>query len=232
LHIVVHSKADTGGEEYNALYYVTMETFSSLPLNLISWNKAFHVYPYGVRFVQHCTGDEALEAGLEVDYGYVDALTKDRRVGDKHTWIIELDIEGVVVSDIPDAVIESSMFRLEPGWPAPRTPPVKVVPRYNFHCIALRWPVLKYQYTIPAARHSRDAKLDQGCIGLLRRLREWTDAEFEKVPKDQRPLEYTNWKTDENFGALKLMLETKDDLVEVQGNSADTPPTCVTDLVT
>jgi hypothetical protein len=44
--------------------------------------------------------------------GERDPLVRLRRVGDRYTWMMDLDTTGIETPDIPNSVIESSTFRL------------------------------------------------------------------------------------------------------------------------
>ncbi|CAO2649857.1 Nn.00g011490.m01.CDS01 [Neocucurbitaria sp. VM-36] len=101
-------------------------------MNFISWNKAFSLNPRGA-FLDNeyirldCWSGEYDSIALladdsdtesmidarwnvnELNQEYVQDL---RRVGDSYTWIINLDTSGITRAPVPDAILESSTFRL------------------------------------------------------------------------------------------------------------------------
>lgn len=119
---------------------------STASLNLITYDKAYALFPretyldkeayllkstliYQDQFA--CLSEDGLKAlpqHWDDDGGLVEAvaLKRPRRIGDKHTWVINLDTNGIETSTHPsNAVIEHSTFRIrshhrDSSYPSPQ----------------------------------------------------------------------------------------------------------------
>jgi hypothetical protein len=120
-----------------------------------------------------------------------------RRIGDKHTWILNLDVAGVTVPDTPDAVLESTMFevrRLPEPFVMTYGKNKERYPRHELNYQQLRHPVLKHQYLAPSPDgrqlDGKQSSLHRKMKILIEKLDRWTLGELEKIPDADRPLEY------------------------------------------
>lgn len=133
-------------------------------VNIITWNKAYSVYPTST-FVRHKTfllkmldrrfggllakyrrrGWDVRDVLWEedkLDTRFRLEMSKTRRVGDSSTWILPLDTTGVTPSAVPDSVIEYSQFNL---WPDNEDEEM-VTKFYRVDCKVFYTHVLKYKY--------------------------------------------------------------------------------------
>jgi hypothetical protein len=153
-----------------------------------------------------------------------DILTIHRRIGDKYTWIVELDIEGILVLSVSSAVIESHMFRLayrsEADVEIQDT--VEAEPQYKFYSVMFHSLILKYQYSVPTARAGRDTKLHRDCNDVIRCVRQWTHLESEKIPENQRPQVYHTWQPNANFAKPDTWNYYDNEVVELFRKAWDT----------
>ncbi|KAJ8109059.1 hypothetical protein OPT61_g7731 [Boeremia exigua] len=211
-------------------------------MDIISWNKAYALFPctafiksecYLLRKLADCSIDDLnklTREGLKIksiSWRQRDDLTetqnnhgtnellqdKDadeygeifrrRRIGDKHTWVMKLDTQGVDVPNIPTDVLESTTFRLRIPRRLDQTQHVAHY-KIEFHCI-IRHPVLRYQYVTLKERYETNENqttiddtegrvsvsyYSQKCQELSNRLDELTMIELTKIPPDQRPAQY------------------------------------------
>lgn len=111
-------------------------------LCFITWNKAYVLFPYstfvGAEFFLLTefsktfsnTLESITQEGIKMktiawthvpggndsynqDSGDLKELTRYRRTGDRHTWMMDLETDGISKPDIPTAVLESATFRLQ-----------------------------------------------------------------------------------------------------------------------
>jgi hypothetical protein len=119
----------------------------------------------------------------------VKVLDSIRRIGDEHTWSIDLDTTGVTPSTVPDAVLESTTFQLELNESGPTT-------RYRVAAATfLTHPVLKYRHT--TAGNAEDVYQDlpaycRAMRDLDHRLHDATVIEMIKVGHADRPRVFDN----------------------------------------
>lgn len=191
-------------EVLNAAYYTAS-------LNFISWNKAYSLYPY-TTFVkkeaymlkpleeQHFPEDELEKLtpyGITpksihwLNEGDVPQLTRPRRLNDKHTWILRLDTEGVVRSNVPDTVLESTTFKLDvvndPGNPLVEG--TWGMSHYGMNAgTILSSLALKHQYVLRTYPRSYHEKVQQ----LKVRIHDQCIIECMKMDGSSRPLDYIN----------------------------------------
>ncbi|KAJ4343410.1 hypothetical protein N0V95_006672 [Ascochyta clinopodiicola] len=205
------------------------EVITTADLNFISWNKAYSLLPYSTfvereSFLLTCLddelgdylkmlGDEGLKTksvswdqrrvpyrGVRAHYKDSDTTTRHRRIGDKFSWVLTLDVEGVQASCTPDAVIETTTFRLYRPWTYTET---WQVANYTLDFDSnIRHPVLKYQYVTLADdtldeegdllvndldQRERTSHYARRCEQLKYRLDELTLIELTKIPSAERP---------------------------------------------
>ncbi|KAF2247532.1 hypothetical protein BU26DRAFT_566501 [Trematosphaeria pertusa] len=219
----VHMQLNWSGNP--PIYKLLTEAPTTAALNFLSWNRAYALFPsttfiqkdvYLLLKLDDAMGEhlaQLAEHGLHTKSvhwnqreregnawcalfaGNSDIMTRLRRVGDKYTWTIDLDTNGVV-SETPAKVLEQTTFKLQlPGKQWPDAHEMVPVPRYMMGPMWwLRCPVLKHGYVavddsigdenIPHSKY-RD-KVDS----LIDRLRELTMIELVKIPKDKRPSVY------------------------------------------
>ena len=130
-----------------------------------------------------------LKLGKENDD--IKELARNRRIGDKHTWSIELGTAGVEKPSIPDGVLESNTFQLFVD--APSSGEEGVESRYVLGYTDPRFqhPVLKYTYLGLEAPEPMTYYTAR-CDALDHRLNELTRIELSKIPPGDRPDEYLN----------------------------------------
>lgn len=114
-------------DEYPPVYLHVFKVKTTDQLNFISWNKAYSVLPRytfmkkKVRFLTPSIPAVRLARHVEDDIDQVkapdglviaadDFARTNRRVGDSDTWVMELDVKGVEEIDIPNQVLELTMF--------------------------------------------------------------------------------------------------------------------------
>jgi hypothetical protein len=136
---------------------------------------------------------------------YHDTMTRRRRIGDKYTWKLNLDVTGVVTPDMPTKVLESTTFRLYPTW---RGANALCISRYRLDFDEnIRHPVLQYQYVTLAedsgvgdghlprvddiGRRDRRSHYSRRCDELIEYLDETTMLELAKIPANLRPPQYS-----------------------------------------
>lgn len=149
--------------------------FSTAHVNIITWNKAYCMFP-SVTFVDHRlyflhTPDEALGQILSkysahgwrtsdwVDYDQARGCNKPgirenvRRIGDSSTWTIPLNLYKIRTPIRPDSVLESCTFQIYPDsrHSGPRHMELKTfgIGAQTFSCC-----MLKYIYTFDAPNAS------------------------------------------------------------------------------
>jgi hypothetical protein len=201
-----------------ALYNLLDWADTTASINLISWNKAFSLFPYSTfvkqeAYLTQTLSDDRAKIIAELhDYEGVKTKTlcwekmdtpgyktirRHRRICDKYTWVMDLNTTGVEDPGIPDAVLESSTFQLRrwtveaDGYLGTDEP----VPRYVVDCAQFLHPVLKYSYVVLVEGGDHDdltpvSPLRQQCIELAARLNEATMIEMMKIPSTKRPPEY------------------------------------------
>jgi hypothetical protein len=117
-----------------------------------------------------------------------------RRVGDKATWVVELDTEGVQDPGRSDAILESSTFEVR-LYESPYDGAEEEIPRYKVDSKMLEHPNLRNIF-IAALEHRdhlagrKTSQFRQRCLDLFDHLDGVTLLELTKIPKAQRPPEY------------------------------------------
>ena len=111
-------------------------------------------------------------------------LARRRKVGDEHTWSIELGTKGLEESNIMDTSLESCTFRLYARDFSPPVEPVHYV--IGPHTSVLRHYVLRHTYM--ALTDERERSYYAVRIEALRcRLDELALVELSKMPPEDRP---------------------------------------------
>lgn len=122
-------------------------------------------------------------------------LARHRRIGDKHTWSFELGTTGVEKPSIPDAVLESSTFRLfvkSAHWGDDDVASHYIL---GYKDDLFQHPVLKYTYLVLSGSDPMTYYTAR-CDALRHRLNELTRVELSKMPPGDRPAEYSNLLSD------------------------------------
>ncbi|KAF3265396.1 GTP-binding protein Rho1 [Orbilia oligospora] len=140
-------------------------------LNLVTSHKAYALFPksafmHKMSFITRDLNTDSVQHSLlrysQYDYDfqpiiwntsplpYTQEITSPRRVGDKFTWVIEFDNEGIPPPIVPQHVIESTCFRLsvtpDPNIFMNRQPNYTNA-RYRLSCSGFYSSVLKHHYT-------------------------------------------------------------------------------------
>jgi hypothetical protein len=192
-------------------------------LHVISWNKAYSLYPRCTMltkeaFLLNMMNEEICEE-LSED---INSLSEDgiaakgvhwssmhdpsnvpeeltsrlRRIGDKFTWTINLNTEGISpTSCVPDNVLQSSTFRI--ALPFRSSPFEMPVSYYTMMVRSLTAPTIKYSYTY-ATSHDKDQynrehnfmEYSNSISWLNLRIHEATMVEITKMKTQDRPAIY------------------------------------------
>jgi len=204
--------------EHGPLNQLLNEALTTASLNFIAWNRAYSLFPQqtfanktayllrnlendeqGEYFRNHLNalteiGIRTMTLDWEDEYGDEDiTLTRVRRIGDKYTWSIDLDVTDMKAHMAPsDSVLECSTFKLQKfvGSHSKRGP----FDRYTMNAAALfRHPTLKHIYVtvgiIPVASYERseDCPFANKVYHLRNKLGGVTQTELIKLPNDKRP---------------------------------------------
>ncbi|KAI4248161.1 MAG: hypothetical protein LQ352_006006 [Teloschistes flavicans] len=144
------------------IYAILNGFYSTLVVNVISWNKAYAIYPQP-SFLRHKTyllrkmddyngqslvkydargwrSQDVLWPEEEASHG---CMLKLRRLDDQFTWKIPLDITDVVPAKTPDFVLEFTSWKLSKYTPGERSNELPFYRTYNDKFSAL---TLKYRY--------------------------------------------------------------------------------------
>ena len=145
---------------------ILRDFYSTNVVNIISWNKAYAVYALST-YIQHrgylfCELDDYF-AGLVAKYSQRGWKIQDRmwpgdhrlnhpmrehrRVGDKYTWIIPLNISDVERAKIPDYVLEYAGFAVKTPEGFPQSTDDRPYSHYHIGCHRFAAHVLQYEYT-------------------------------------------------------------------------------------
>lgn len=132
---------------------------STVTRNFMSWNKAYSIFPvptfhhYKGYLVDPCEtpiGNTIYQLGWRLqDIQWPEEMKQDRslgplrRIGDKYTWCIAFDTDGVDRSPTPDYILESSTFGIE-NYCQPGT----LQGCYRFSAELVRSCILKYEHVV------------------------------------------------------------------------------------
>lgn len=146
---------------------ILCEFYTTAVINVITWNKAYAIYPLQT-FVRHKT---YLTKQVNKVYGKLLAkyakrgweirdvlwpeecpsnhgLSGLRRVGDKYTWVIPFNTNGIPPSKTPDSVIEYSAFEIQRLIPTE----LHKTHQYAVECSEFSSHVLRFKYLHPSLR--------------------------------------------------------------------------------
>ncbi|KAJ4322270.1 hypothetical protein N0V94_002500 [Neodidymelliopsis sp. IMI 364377] len=200
------------------------KAYSIFPYNTLIKKESFMITDLGEKSIHHLnalseegiktktvfwdqrriTWDERRETRRDPEnYHDPDPLTKRRRIGDRDTWMLELDSCDIQSPDVPDDVLKSTTFRLSIRW--------KYQQNWRVACYAIeydetiRHPVLKHQYVTLAEEliddhyqprldefgdRQRTSHYGRRCQELKDRLDELTLLEHTKIPVAERPSQH------------------------------------------
>ncbi|KAF2993576.1 hypothetical protein E8E13_000011 [Curvularia kusanoi] len=113
-------------------------------------------------------------------------LSRKRRIGDEHTWTIELNTTGLRGPKVPDAVLESTTYSLR-VWSDSSIPGLVCFYSLDFDDGLLQHPVLKHSYIVMTGHDSSQMYYNSRTAALCRRLNELTRVEITKMPERDRP---------------------------------------------
>jgi hypothetical protein len=192
-------------------------------LHVISWNKAYSLYPQCTMLTKEAfllnMIDEQICEELSEDFN---SLSEDgivakgvhwsamhdptnvpeeltprlRRIGDKFTWIINLNTEGISpTSCVPDNVLQSSTFRM--ALPFRSSSFEMPVSYYTMMVRSLTAPTIKYSYTYATTdekdqynREHNFMEYSNSISWLNLRVHEATMVEITKMKTQDRPAIY------------------------------------------
>lgn len=174
--------------------------YTTVVVNVISWNKAYSVYPlttfnqyrgyllkeldeYTSSFVSKYTqrGWKIQELMWPEDRRINHPIQELRRIGDRYTWIIPLDVSNVMWSRTPDFVLEHACFRIEgteKDYPSFITE--SEILYYRISASMFVSPALRYRYTYHAS----------WCYFLGERVTRMASLELRKMKPQDRPPNY------------------------------------------
>ena len=190
-------------------HMVLHDAYTTGMLTFIAWNKAYHLLPYTtfvkremflLRNIKEIDPYDLRLSSLrgmklksvhwnahdEIRPTDCQLLTRLRRVGDQHTWVMPLNTEGITPSPVPDTVLEASTFCLDlPDWDDHKT----LFYEMNV-CTELRHPVLRHTYSTTRFDAGIVTPYYEKLSKLYDRLSEATAIELTKMDEDERPKEY------------------------------------------
>jgi hypothetical protein len=201
---------------------------STAAVNFISWNKAFCLFPryslldresYLLRDINNAySGEEwkrqfqqlakeciKLKTAPWDEEGH-HALTRIRRVGDKHMLVIKLETDGILtkgMKPVPDAVIDTATFQVISEASNPALGHYGFSLQYTMSCWkAFTHPILKYTYiAIPSASdYGNDIR------ALRHQICESTRLHLKILPDNQRPADYYMWMAMDGHGGGPALL--------------------------
>jgi hypothetical protein len=152
-------------------------------LDIISWNRAYSLFPMATHIKKECylVGEQHSDFELRgslgslskeglktktiswgcrpnhwnTQYYSLDELTRRRRISHKRTWVYNLDIAGVFQPIRPDGILESTTFRL-------RTCGSDWNDGFSFYHLdfddSIRHPILKYPFVVMEEDEDFDEK--------------------------------------------------------------------------
>lgn len=197
---------------------INLQRYSTISLNIISWNKAYAIFPKSSFISYRGFLAHALDLNLKDEYSRHGWTVQDvqwaederrdksfgltRRVGDKHTWTIPFDTTKVSYSPIPDFVLEHAVFSIEKH---------KLNHSGRFHYYRYKiWTghrstaILRYSYAIPRTSDTRGRICWRSF--LTERLGRLAPIEMSKLALADRPTNFAqilngqvpHWKIDPN----------------------------------
>ncbi|KAF2662002.1 hypothetical protein K491DRAFT_710419 [Lophiostoma macrostomum CBS 122681] len=198
-------------QSQSSMFAVLSRSYTTGSFVVITWNKAYCLLPYQTIVLKeiYLLSDMDQGATMELvdfseqgyktmsvhfrDRGKHKPLVRLRRVGDRYTWVMKLDTDGVEIPEVPDSVIESCTFRLRVEEEEGPIRERETVAHYETRCKPLFAPVLRYQYVIVKGRQREDPDHVELSETLQSRLSELTKMEILKIPKAQRTADCSRW---------------------------------------
>ncbi|KAF2119561.1 hypothetical protein BDV96DRAFT_642579 [Lophiotrema nucula] len=190
-----------------ALYSLLDGREDTASVSFLSWNKAFALFGHSTYVAKEIYPLFQLQESMAQHYRYLanagytmkkvhwkqagcggdcEIVTRPRRVGDRHTWVINLDTKNITPSEMPNAVIESSTFIVRCVW-NPHLPVFGKISHYDMSIeCKLRHPVLEYQYVTGKWPKEYEDKIQQICD----RMNEQTLIAMLIMREDDRPDEF------------------------------------------
>lgn len=184
---------------------INLKRHSTICLNIISWNKAYAIFPKS-SFISHKGFlAHALDINLKDDYSrhgwriqdvqWAEDERRDksfgltRRVGDKYTWTIPFDTTKVSWSLTPDFVLEHAVFSIE-KHKLNRTGPSHYY-GYKTSTGHRSTAMLRYSYAIPGHPSTPQGENYLSWIYFLSaRLDRLTPIEISKLAPANRPTNF------------------------------------------
>lgn len=169
------------GDEKDHATYVA----EGLSVKTVSW-----AHPY-IKSVHDSDLSEILSLSHECED--IKELARRRKIGDEHTWSIELDTKHLDESNITDTNLESCTFRLTAKDRSPAVVSAHyVLDRDNY---SFWHPVLKHKYMV-LDKDRETSYYTARCEALLCRLNELALVELSKMPPENRPDGYSEIELD------------------------------------
>lgn len=183
---------------------VLLEGDTTAEINILSWNKAYSVFPLPT-FIQHkCYLLHDWDTFTDLSARYISQrgwsvqgvmwpeekrrnhpVRERRRVADRYTWTIPFDTRKVESSKTPDYVLEHSCFKMDLSMSydneEPYIPKQEDVRKYTISAYSLESKVLKHAYIYGDLR---------AMSFIFRRLHSSTVLELRKLDPAQRPTNY------------------------------------------
>lgn len=213
------------------IFTIVKGFYSTLVVNVISWNKAYAIYPQS-SFIHHKSyllkkmddyngrsvakydargwrSQDVLWPEEEASHG---CIFKPRRLNDKFTWTIPLDDTDVAPAETPDFVLEFSSWKLAKCSEDDRWNISSKLLFYKTYCDKIRTPILEHCYIFQHRCFSSSRGGYEECFWedfLQPRLIRMTLMELHKVPAAKRSqLIEDMMKSDpENLYVLRAELE-------------------------
>lgn len=198
---------------------INLGRYSTICVNIISWNMGYAIFPKSSFIAHKGFLAHVLDGSLKDDYSRYGWRTQDvqwiedaardksfgpqRRVGDKHSWIIGFDTTKVSWSPTPDFVLEHAAFSIE----------MKKLNRtglcnyygYKISTGNRATAFLRYRYAIPGLPGSRTTTTTTSAGGgphhhrrraswkafLNERLNRLAPIEISKLPPAARPIRFS-----------------------------------------
>ncbi|KAG9198981.1 hypothetical protein G6514_009166 [Epicoccum nigrum] len=181
--------------------FLACDTSKVMRLDITAGNPS-NFHDYLIREEYSEDDKMANRLGIQV---HVDEPTRRRRIGDKRTWVYNLDIAGVFRPARPDEILESTTFRLRTygsGWN-------DVFSFYNLEFDdSIRHPILKHPFVVmeededfdersntdPSRHELYKSHYSQMCSELKDHLDEQTMLELVNIPEAERPPQYQEYR--------------------------------------
>jgi len=195
---------------------VLSSSYTTATVNFITWNKAYSIFPrqtlvdhkfFPLRPLDNDFGSVLREHS---DQGWTtrdilwpelasyqaSKLARYRRVGDRHSLMIPLDLDSVQQASIPDFVVEYAQFEVRPQYSrqilgqqnAFRSNASQQARDPHNHFPQIRTEEL----TLPALRHRYVFAHSSWISYAMERLQRWVWVELYKLDPEKRPEQFAN----------------------------------------